>query len=251
MARDLIEIFGAQSGLVCLVGAGGKKTTVYRLAAAHPGSVGVTSTVHIPPFPKTLEAHVVIAHSDDLVAAVVDAASQHRVIAFAQPSIKYGRFAGLEPSRITEIHHHAGFEVTLIKADGARSRWIKAPNADEPQLPNGVTTVIPVVSARVIGHPLSERLAHRVDRVAAITGVRAGEPITPMHVARLLTHAEGALKAVGLARVVPLINMVDDAERQRLAREVAEQALALSERFDHVVLACMRRADPIVDIVAR
>jgi hypothetical protein len=59
--QELIEVLDARSGMVCLVGAGGKKTTLYRLASIHPGRIGVTSTVAIPPFPETLEAYKVIA----------------------------------------------------------------------------------------------------------------------------------------------------------------------------------------------
>ena len=62
----------------------------------------------------------------------------------------------------------------------------------------------------------------------------------------------GLLKDVGTRKVVPLINMVDDAEREKLAREAAERALSLSRQFDYVVLACLaRRHAPLVAVVAR
>ena len=42
---DLLDALEAHSGLVCFVGAGGKKTILYRLGAAHPGRVGITATL--------------------------------------------------------------------------------------------------------------------------------------------------------------------------------------------------------------
>jgi hypothetical protein len=51
--------------------------------------------------------------------------------------------------------------------------------------------------------------------------------------------------------VVPVINMVDDEATRSGAREVAEQALAASDRFERVVLASMIAADPVVEIVVR
>jgi hypothetical protein len=52
--------------------------------------------------------------------------------------------------------------------------------------------------------------------------------------------------------VVPVINMVDDPERERLARETAEAALGLTSRFERVILARMqRREDPVVAVVRR
>ncbi len=247
----LLDALEARSGLVCFVGAGGKKTTLYRLATIHPGRVGITATVHIPIFPKTLEAAHVIAPGDELVPAILAALSHDEKIAFAYPSDKRGRFAGLDPLLITRVQAEAGFDVVLVKADGARSRWIKAPNEVEPQIPNNATTVIPVVSARAIGEKLSERIAHRLERIESICGVRSGQPITPLHVARLLADKQGGVRGSGKARVIPLINMVDDEERKALAVEVAEHALRLSNRFDRVVLTSMRRDDPLVDVIGQ
>ncbi|MCI0400507.1 MAG: putative selenium-dependent hydroxylase accessory protein YqeC [Gammaproteobacteria bacterium] len=251
MATDLLDALHAHRGLVCLVGAGGKKTTLYRLASAHPGRVGITATVYIPPFPKTLGALKIIRNPADLLNAVVEAAAFGPPVAFARPAEKRARLAGVDPAQVAQIHRAAGFDVTFIKADGARGRWIKAPNQDEPQIPLGATTVIAVVSARAIGEPLTERIAHRVDRIAAVTGGLPGEPVTAEHVARLFAGNEGALKDVGDALVVPLINMVDDAKKEAIAEKAAEQALALSQRFDRVVLASMTSTQPLVRIVSR
>lgn len=249
---DLLDVFHARAGLVCLVGAGGKKSTLYRLAATHPGRVGVTSTVYTPPFPEALNADQVITDEAAISRAVIRAAATHRVVAFGLISTKHARLGGLRCSQVSQIHQEAGFNVTLIKCDGARGRRIKAPNANEPQIPKDATTVIPVVSARAIGRRLSDRTAHRVECVAAVTGARPGELITPEHVARLLTSEQGSLKSAGGATVVPLINMVDDPRRESLAREAAMLALALcGGRFQRVVLTCMRRADPVIDLIQR
>ena len=250
-AEALLDALDARSGLVCFVGAGGKKTTMYRLADMHPGRVGITATAHIPFFPKTLKVAKVIAPEGDILPRVLSELSHQDKVAFAQPSEKHGRFAGLEPSLVGRIQVEAGFDVVLIKADGARSRWIKAPNDIEPQIPPATRIVIPVVSARAIGEKLSEKIAHRLDRIESICGVSDGQPITPLHVARLLADEEGALRSVGSASVIPLINMVDDEQRNKLALETAEHALRLSDRFDRVVLASMQLEQPLVEVIQR
>lgn len=249
MSKDLLTALEAHFGLVCFTGAGGKKTALYQLAGAHQGRVGVTSTVHIPPFPRKLDMRTVIVEEGALVSEVSEAAAGERVVAFAHPSEKHGRLAGVKPKLVAKIHGCAGFDVTFVKADGARSRWIKAPASDEPQIPEGASTVIPVVSARVMGEPLSDKIAHRVDRLSAVIGATAGAVIEPLHVARLLSDEQGALKGVGDAVVVPLINMADNEDYTALAREAAKQALALSKRFDRVVIAAMRQSHPLVEIV--
>ncbi|MDX1745697.1 MAG: putative selenium-dependent hydroxylase accessory protein YqeC, partial [Halobacteriales archaeon] len=65
MARSLVEALSAR-GLVCVVGAGGKKSTIYRLAGMISRAV-VTATVRIPHF----DDQVTVVHvTDDPVAAV-------------------------------------------------------------------------------------------------------------------------------------------------------------------------------------
>ena len=157
----------------------------------------------------------------------------------------------MDPALISQVHAEARFDVTLVKADGARSRWIKAPNDSEPRIPDDASIVVPVVSAKAIGERLSERIAHRVERIEKIGGVRVGEPLTVSHVARLLTSEQGGLRGVGNAHVIPVINMVDDERRRRLAQMVAERVLSNSGQFDRVVLTSMRRDLRTVDVVWR
>lgn len=247
----LIDFLHARSGIVCAVGAGGKKTTLHLLAARHGGRVGLTSTVFTAHFPRRLGAHIVIAEADRIVEAVIEATAAHRLVAFAQPSAKAARYAGLSDDSLERIMGADVFDVLLVKGDGARMRWIKAPEDDEPAIPAGTATVLALVSAKAIGAPLSDEIAHRLARVEAVTGARRGETLTPEHVARLLVDERGSLKAAGDATVIPVINMVDDAELERRAVEASRIALDLSDRFPHIVLTSARRPDPLVQVVGR
>jgi probable selenium-dependent hydroxylase accessory protein YqeC len=254
-AERLLDLLAARNGLVCAVGAGGKKSTLYRLAEAHRLSgtvrIGLTCTVTMGPLPRGLPDDEMIAAPEVVAAAVPALAARHRVLAYAQPSPKAGRLGGLPAELIARLHAAGGFTVTLIKADGARMRWIKAPHENEPVLPEATTTLLPVVSARTLGRPLDHAVGHRIERVAAVTGAAIGERLTPSHLARLLTSEQGALQRAGHAFVVPVINMVDDEAARSGAREVAERALADTDRFERVVLASMIATDPVVEVIAR
>ena len=173
-----------------------------------------------------------------------------RVVAVAADIGTTKRVGGLDAQRLREIARERGFDVCVVKADGARARWIKAPGEYEPVIPGFATTVIPVVSVKVVGRPLDDRIAHRPERLTALLGIAPGAPIEAGHVSALLSHPRGALQGVGQARVIPLINMVDDDELHAIARGIARTALAQSDRFSTVVLACMKQAR-IVEIVTR
>jgi probable selenium-dependent hydroxylase accessory protein YqeC len=248
---DLLDVLCARSGIVCAVGAGGKKTTLYRVLRAHPGRAAFTSTVFTYTFPNDLPAHPVVGEPDSIVAQVLAAARKYPKLAFACPSDKPGRYNGLSPAQVAQCHAQGGFDVTLVKADGARMRVIKAPDGHEPNLVEGASTVIGLVSARAIGLPLSSRCAHRPDRVTAVTGAREGDVLTPLHIARLIASSDGLLRGVGNAQVVPVINMADGAGERAGALEAARIALDLSDRYERVVVATMHAEQPIVEVVGR
>jgi len=243
---SLLDLLEARHGIVCAVGAGGKKTVLQHLAAAHPDRVALTATVVTTHFPEWLGFDEAIAAPEELPGRVA-ALDTARGAAYACPIDKPGRHGGVPPDVIERIHREQGFAATYVKADGARMRWIKAPEDDEPVVPAGCSTVIAVVSARCLGEPLGPRVAHRIERVQDVTGLELDELIRPEHVARLIASPRGLRKGAGTRRIVPLINMVDDAERETLARAAAGMALELAPDLGQVVLASLqRRDDPVV-----
>jgi probable selenium-dependent hydroxylase accessory protein YqeC len=254
-AKALLDALDAGRGVVCAVGAGGKKSALYRLAEAHraigSARVGLTATVMIASPPGNLFGELVIERADALELALARAVAERRIVAFAEPSSKPGRLGGLAPELVASLHARYGFTVTLVKADGARMRLIKAPAEDEPVLPPDTTTLLPVISAQAIGRPLTPAIAHRPERVAWVTGAASDEPLTPIHIARLLVSEAGSLRKAGTATVVPIINMVESQPTRLVAREAARHALAMTGRFDRVVLAAMAAPQPLVEVVTR
>lgn len=250
-SADLIETLEAGSGIVCLVGAGGKKSTIYHLVSRLNGRVAITSTVHTPPFRKRLSARVLVGAEDELRALVAGAAGS-ATVAYACPSDKRARLAGVDPDLVIDLHESCGFDLTLVKADGARLRWIKAPGPREPALPRRFSTLIPIVSMRAVGHPLDQTVAHRPGLLAELLGAQPGDRITPDHVARMLCDVRGGMKEHERAdHVVPVINMVDTDDQRHAARLIAGQALDRSARIERVVLTRMACDNPVVEIVTR
>lgn len=260
-ADSLVNALRARSGIVAVVGAGGKKSTLYRLLEAHRalgrGRILLTSTVQLATAPKALDVETIILGEDgDADAALARVRGRDGAFLFAGPPMKADtakplRYSGLPQRLIPHLHAGGPFDVSLVKADGARMRMIKAPRADEPALPDGVTTLLPIVSARVFGRALTDRLAHRPERLIEVIDADIGTELAPQHVARWLSSPAGALQHAGDAAVVPIINMVEGRERLDKAREAARRALAITDRFERVILAAMHGEAPLVDIVRR
>jgi len=249
--EELLDLFHARSGIVCAIGAGGKKTILYHLLHSHPGRTAFAATVFTRVFPDTLQVTPVIAEELQLLKQLSLHGDDVRV-GLATPSEKSGRYGGLSPALISRIHRERGLDATFVKADGARTRLIKAPKSDEPVLPDDCATVICVLSARAIGQPLSERIAHRVEHISRVAELNSGDNVEPVHLARLFCREQGLLQGTGQRTVVPVINMVDDPQREGLAREAAESALTMSQRFDRVLLTQMQDpSKPVVAVVER
>ena len=249
--ESLLDLLDARAGVVCAVGAGGKKSLLMHLAKEQPGRAAVTATVFTTYAPEHIGLAVAIDEDERLPAAVA-ALDRARGVAYACPGDKPGRRAGVRPQTIERIHREGGFAATYVKADGARMRLVKAPGEDEPVLPACCTTVLPILSVLAVGEPLTARIAHRVEQIVQVAGLRENEPIGPRHLGRLLGSESGLLKGTTGRRVVPVINMVDDAAREAQAREAAAVALEASDRIDRVVLVCLARpSGPLVAVVRR
>jgi probable selenium-dependent hydroxylase accessory protein YqeC len=246
---ELVDLLTAREGIVCVVGAGGKKSLIYALVRGHGGRVALTATAHTTEFPADLPVERLVDDEAALPARIARI-PRDRSIAYACPSPKPGRYAGVSAATIRAIHEQGNFAATFVKADGARMRRLKAPAEDEPLIVPGSSTVVPVVSILAAGEPLTERVAHRVERVEAATGLSRGATLTPVAIGRLLASEQGALKGTDGMRVAPLINMVENDRQEELARAAAVAALAMTSRFDRVLLCSLKPgSESVVSVV--
>jgi len=241
---ELLDTLEARAGTVCVVGAGGKKTTLYALAkhAADGGSEAVvTATVRIPLFDP--HVHEVVRTDDPAGAIEATTKWPLGVVPGRDGEDRYGGY----PTEVVDAIADAA-ELVLVKADGARTREFKAPNDREPQLPASADVVLAIASVQAVGQPLTEAAVHRPERVSAIAGIEPGARIEPEHVAAVLASPAGGLKGVpDDATVIPLLNKADDERWASVGREIAAEIHARAD-VPKVVIASMV-TDRIVDVV--
>ena len=240
---DLVEALDARGAVTCVVGAGGKKSTLYALASRLERAV-VTSTVRIPPF----EDHVAdVRVTEDPLEALESAETWPFGLVRARD--RSDRYRGYEPDTVDAVAAALPDDVSvLVKADGARTRWFKAPDDREPQLPGAADVVVPIASVRIVGQPLSEEHVHRPERVSDLTGLQRGDRISAADVATVLASDRGGWKDVPpTATVIPVLNMVDTPDLEATAREITTE---LVERRDPSRVISTRLIDdePVVDV---
>ncbi|SFR42320.1 probable selenium-dependent hydroxylase accessory protein YqeC [Halogeometricum rufum] len=246
MTPSLPDALGiGDDSVLAVVGAGGKKTALYRLATELSDAV-LTATVRIPIFDDHVER---VAVTDDPASAATAVAE--RPLGLVPERERADRYRGYDPSVVDELAA-AGETPLLVKADGARNRLFKAPGEGEPQIPDAATVVAPVVSARVVGEPLSAEAVHRPERVAELTDCAPGETVRPAHVAAVLADATGGLRGVpDGASVVPVVNMADTPALESVGREVAAGVLDRAPAVSRVLVTRLNAEAAVVDVVER
>lgn len=229
--------------VIALVGAGGKTSLAWRITRqmlARGARVVFTTTTHcLMPAEGAFNLNVIAPQMDQAIDAL---SRQSWRSAFAAAAILgpfEGERAGWMPTQPRKARGFPPADMAallaldarlVVEADGAQGRWIKAPADHEPAIPPGADVVICVAGIDAIGQALDDQIAHRPERIAALTGVTVGQTLDEGAVARLLTSAEGGRKAIPSgARVMAALTRIHSARRPGL------EAALLRGGFDAVV----------------
>ena len=187
----LAELLGVRPGVTSVIGSGGKTSLLAVLAHELPGTVVLTTTTHILPFPDV--PLVASADVDDVQAALAES----RVVCVGSQAEKNGKLVtpDLDIDALASLADYV-----LVEADGARRLPLKAHAAWEPVIPACSGRTILVLGASGLGHPVREKV-HRPKLFCELAGCAPDDLTTPELVAR-------AANAEALADVA-LINQAD------------------------------------------
>lgn len=242
--------------VVAFVGGGGKTTAMFRLAeelTAQGKRVVTTTTTRI------FAAQILLAPKHIFVESAAQALRDARAAIRNAPHVllvgatnEQGKAFGVEPALIDQLITIEEINAVLVEADGSRMRPFKAPAEHEPVIPTTTTLLVPVVGINIIDRPLDAAHVHRAERVAQIANISAGTILQNEHIARVLGDARGGLKdRPAHARVIPLVNQVENAEQLKNARAIAEQLLQ-NDKIDAVAIGAVKNAaSPIAQLVSR
>jgi probable selenium-dependent hydroxylase accessory protein YqeC len=220
---DLLEL--PARPLIVITGAGGKTTTMYGLAGelVERGRLVLTgTTTQIFP-PEAGESDMLIVSSDfqTLLDEIRAGWRDHRHITVAAGRNERGKLLGLAPEQCAPLLARSGADALILEADGARHLKIKAPAHYEPVVPLETTAALVLFSAEALDQPLNAGVAHRPERIAAVTGISEGDLLTPAIVASLLASEQGGLRGIPMdARVYVLVTHAGP-EQRRAVEELA------------------------------
>ena len=246
MSRAFLDALGATHSIVCLTGAGGKKTTMLRLARCHPGKVALATTTKIPDtFGKGDPALIVCPDPADPTTLPPGIDAGQRLFSYAGPLSRSQRCLGCEPEFVRYVHEQTRRDLSLVKAHGARMRRVTAQAPDPGRLVGGAVTILHLASVKVVSSPLMAETVHHHLDFGALAGMREKEPIMARHLARVLMHQTDTIAAATDADIIVVLNMADSPDELETARDIAEQIIANGSSVHRVVATSMFAEQPV------
>lgn len=224
MTVGLLTALGIGRGdVVSVVGAGGKTTLVYRLAAEARSAgwrVLVTTTTHMGTLAEATTGPVLVEAESAIEADLARALATEGRATVVGRRVRPDKLEGLAPERIDALV--AAADLVLVEADGARGRSLKVPAPHEPVIPASTTLVIVVAALDVLGRPLDAATVHRLDLVCAATGAPEGALVGPALLAAALVHPSSYPSRIRAGvRSGVFLNKADDEAAIGAAAEVA------------------------------
>jgi len=225
--------------VLAIVGAGGKTTTLFRLAREIEGPVFVTTTTHLGVEQGALaDRHVILSDSDNFLQFLH--VPNEKVTLFSGEPTSEPRLPGIGKGRLETLCEFCLERKVslLIEADGARGLPLKAPTSHEPAIPEWVNAVILVAGMQGLGKPLTAEYVHRPEQFSRLSGLGQGERITPEAISKVMLDPEGGLKNIPAgARQIVLLNQADSDELKAHAGKIAG---TLTEKFHATLVGALR-----------
>ena len=179
------EEFRPAGKLISVIGSGGKTTFLRFLSERLPGTVILTTSTHIRPFPDIPLVNVSPDNREQVPDELRSALARSRVVCLGQsePNGKLASPSVILPfeSLLSEADH------IIVEADGARGLPLKAHRSWEPVIPACSDLTIGLVGASGIGKPVSEA-CHCPDLFASLASITPDCDAEPEHIAAVLNR---------------------------------------------------------------
>ena len=184
--------------VIAVVGAGGKSTTTFSLAAAlaAKGSRVVVSTTTKMGHDQTGGLRVLSPDSTAIAQALT---GPGLCLVVEHPDPASPKVVGPPTVWFDDLASSGLVDAIVLEADGARRRNVKAPGPHEPVLPTSTTHVVAVLGADALDRVIEDQ-GHRPMRIAAAAGCGPYDLLTAERAARLLVSDIGGRKGVTATR---------------------------------------------------
>ncbi len=240
---------GNNKDCICIVGAGGKTSTMFALAKELRSlnkKVVVTTTTKIYYPDKELYDNILVSCHESRILSFIDNIEHAGINIIGSSVIEENKLKGVQPQLICKLFEKNNIDYVLVECDGSRGKPIKAPAEFEPVVPACAAKVLGIIGLDAVGKKADEMTVHRLHEFCKAAECKIGEVITIHHIEKLICHSDGLFKNTPkhIQRYV-VLNKADTKERLQYAVDIKK---LLADRVDlKVLIAQMQHYDPILD----
>ena len=174
-------------GITSVIGSGGKSTFLRFLSETLPGTVILTTSTHMFPFPQIPLLDTAGCKDVAECAGQAEALlSKHRVLCIGSLSPESGKLCAppADPAVLSSLAAYV-----IVEADGSRGYPLKAHRPFEPVIWQQSALTICLAGASGIGKPAA-KVCHCPELFCEKAGVLADSPLFPEQIARVLNSED-------------------------------------------------------------
>lgn len=240
-----------QSELICFVGAGGKTTSMFKLAQELKGlgkRVLVTTTTAIFYPDKNDCDEIIVTDSRDFT--MLNQAKKG-ILVLGREISPNNKLLGFDREVIENIYKQGLFDYILVEADGAKRRPIKAPADHEPVIPVSTSKTIALIGLDCIQKRINSEYVHRPEIFARLTDSSLEDKINEEKIFRLITSKQGLFKNVPeKCERYLLLNKLETKEREKAAYKIIDMLTKSKFKID-AYLACNLLTNKYLEVLPR
>jgi len=223
--------------MICLVGAGGKTSAMFRLAqelSDEGKKILVTTTTAIYYPTENQNGQIVIA---DLLLPDLFESISCGITVYGRALSNEGKLLGVDPELLDALFLKGIFDYIIVEGDGSKGRPLKAPAGHEPVIPSLASKVLGLVGLDCVGKKVCPENVHRPELFCNISGCREGDIIDADMICRLIAHEEGLFKAVpSRAERYVVLNKADGEKERSAAGEIVQRLSDMGYETDGIVI---------------
>lgn len=236
---EALDIRLHRKEFICLVGAGGKTSTMFKLAEELKRldkRVLVTTTTAIYyPYEKCIDRVLIYEGISQMLSLPKQKGS---VTVIGKEISKDKKLQGLDKLVLDEIYNRNIFDYILVEGDGSRKKPIKAPAGYEPVIPESTSITVGIVGLDSLYKPIDDKYLHRADIFCRITNSRRNQAIDEEKIARLVVSDEGLFKNTPkTSKKYLLLNKAESQKEKESANKIIKLIADKNFHIDGIVVS--------------
>ncbi len=237
-----LSIVPKNKELICIVGAGGKTSALFRLAgelSAEGTRVLVTTTTAIYEPEKNQYDKMIVSASESM--GLFEDIISEGITVLGKSTTPEGKLLGVSPDFLDFVYSKGVFDYIIVEGDGSKGRPLKAPAEYEPVIPSHTTKLLGIIGLDCINREVCEEYVHRPEQLCAILNCKAGDVIDADLICRLVNHELGLFKGAPADSERYLILNKADSEREiKAALEIGQKLDYKKCSLEGIIVSSMR-----------